>query len=85
VDIAPVPEVNVITDGGRMTPRFFDWLNKLRDAVLLLRYIHIVRGSPNGAEIGSVGHLALRVDGGASTTLYVKESGNQTNTGWRAV
>lgn len=41
-------------------------------------------GSPEGAVTGRVGHLYLRRDGGSGTTLYVKESGNNTNTGWVA-
>lgn len=41
-------------------------------------------GAPNSAVVGSVGDLYVRSDGGASTTLYVKESGNATNTGWVA-
>lgn len=41
-------------------------------------------GSPENAVLGSVGDLFLRTDGGASTTLYVKESGTDTDTGWVA-
>ena len=41
-------------------------------------------GSPENAVIGSVGYLFLRTDGGANTTLYVKESGDDTDTGWAA-
>lgn len=40
-------------------------------------------GSPNGVLTANVGCLYLRTDGGASTTLYVKESGSG-NTGWVA-
>jgi len=45
---------------------------------------HITQGVgvPNGAVTASVGALYLRLDGGAATTLYVKESGVNTNTGW---
>lgn len=39
-------------------------------------------GSPESAVVGKVGDLYLRLDGGAGTTLYVKESGDSTNTGW---
>ncbi len=39
-------------------------------------------GSPEGVVTGNVGDLYLRTDGGAGTTLYVKENGNSTNTGW---
>ncbi len=38
-------------------------------------------GSPEGTVTGVVGSLFLRTDGGAGTTLYVKESGIG-NTGW---
>lgn len=39
-------------------------------------------GSPETVVYGSVGDLYLDVAGGAGTTLYVKESGAATNTGW---
>ena len=41
-------------------------------------------GTPNGAVLGSVGDLFSRLDGGAVTSFYVKESGANTNTGWVA-
>lgn len=41
-------------------------------------------GSPENAVQGRIGNLYLRLDGGASTTLYVKESGAGTDTGWIA-
>lgn len=42
------------------------------------------KGSPNGSVTASIGALYLRLDGGANTTLYVKESGTNTNSGWTA-
>jgi hypothetical protein len=39
-------------------------------------------GSPNSAVTGNIGDLYLNTSGGAGTTLYVKESGAGTNTGW---
>lgn len=39
-------------------------------------------GSPEGVVTGSPGDLYVNVSGGAGTTLYVKESGAATNTGW---
>lgn len=39
-------------------------------------------GAPNGVVTGSVGDLYTQRDGGAGTTLWVKESGTATNTGW---
>ena len=41
-------------------------------------------GTPEGAVVGNIGQLFVRTDGGANTTLYVKESGLSTNTGWVA-
>jgi len=38
-------------------------------------------GTPEGAVIAPIGSLYTRTDGGAGTTLYVKESGTG-NTGW---
>jgi hypothetical protein len=41
-------------------------------------------GSPEGVLAAPVGSLYLRSDGGAATTLYVKETGAAGNTGWTA-
>jgi hypothetical protein len=41
-------------------------------------------GTPEGLVIGSAGDFYQRTDGGANTTLYVKESGIGTNIGWVA-
>ena len=40
-------------------------------------------GSPEGVLTASVGSTYRRVDGGAGSSFYVKESGNG-NTGWVA-
>lgn len=40
-------------------------------------------GDPEGSVVAPVGTLFLRTDGGAATTLYVKESGANA-TGWVA-
>ncbi len=49
----------------------------------VLSMIRTGTGSPEGVVTATVGNLFLRSDGGASTTLYVKESGTG-NTGWVA-
>lgn len=41
------------------------------------------RGSPQGTVAAPVGAIYLRLDGGTSTTFYVKESGTGS-TGWVA-
>lgn len=45
--------------------------------------IYQATGSPEGAVTAGIGSLFLRTDGGAGTSLYVKESG-VGNTGWVA-
>ena len=42
---------------------------------------HVDSGTPEAAVVSGVGGLWRRTDGGAGTTLYVKESGT-SNTGW---
>ena len=39
-------------------------------------------GTPEGVVTAYLGSIYLRRDGGAGTTLYVKQTGNGTNTGW---
>ncbi len=58
-------------------------ISDMQNAMLaLLGLIFSGTGSPEGAVIAGVGSIFLRTDGGAGTTLYVKESGVNTNTGW---
>lgn len=45
--------------------------------------IHWGTGTPEGAVTATVGSIFLRLDGGTSTALYVKETGTG-NTGWVA-
>ena len=44
----------------------------------------IIKGSssPNGTIVGNMGDMFLNTSGGANTTLWIKESGTNTNTGW---
>lgn len=51
----------------------------------LAALIYTGRGSPENKVAAAVGSIYLREDGGLVTTLYVKESGGASNTGWRAV
>jgi len=41
-------------------------------------------GAPAGVVLGSIGDLYVDKAGGAGTTLYVKEAGNNTTAGWAA-
>ena len=46
--------------------------------------IYTGTGTPESNQVGSVGDIFIRTDGGSGTTLYVKESGTG-NTGWSSV
>lgn len=46
--------------------------------------IKVGTGSPQNTVTASPGVLYLNLSGGANTTLWVKESGTNTNTGWVA-
>jgi len=63
-------------------------------AVVVAPYVQIVtpvgtatisggNGSPEGVVTANVGSLYMRLDGGALTSLYVKETGTG-DTGWAA-
>ena len=41
-------------------------------------------GTPEGVIAKNIGALFMRLDGGASTTMYLKETGS-SDTGWRAI
>lgn len=47
-------------------------------------HLYAGKGTPNGTVKARIGDLYLRTDGGTTTTLYVKESGTDTLTGWVA-
>jgi len=48
------------------------------------RLVTVDLGSPEGVVAARVGSLYLRADGSSGATLYIKESGNGTTTGWVA-
>ena len=42
-------------------------------------------GSPESVEKARIGTLFHRTDGGVGTYLYIKQTGDNTNTGWVAI
>lgn|GEM_PF-2440755 len=44
--------------------------------------VHAGVGSPEGSEIGNIGDIYARLDGGPGNSLYLKVAGNGLNTGW---
>jgi len=55
------------------------WARETHDMRLLFG-----AGSPLNVVTADIGTLYLRTDGGAGTTLYVKEANNGLSTGWVA-
>lgn len=56
----------------------------LQKIIELAPHTHYFAGDPNGNVTGDIGDLCINTSGGAGVTLWVKESGNGTNTGWVA-
>lgn len=55
--------------------RNFEWLSEL---------VFAGNGTPEGVVIAKIGATYHRLDGGASTSFYVKEADSGENTGWVA-
>jgi len=93
----PNPQADFM-QGSKLAPLSLGFLTKIVNAIngtttargvaqiLLGNGVTISQGSgsPNGMVTGSPGDLYLNKSGGASNTLFVKESGLNTNTGWVA-
>lgn len=56
---------------------------QIKDRSTPINGLYTGEGSPEGVVTAIVGSLYARTDGGAGTTLYVKESG-VSDTGWAA-
>lgn len=79
---------------GRLTPEAMNFLQSIINVLngqedgsytffdFFLFRLTVGSTAPNGNVRGSPPDLYLRTTGGASTTLYVKESGSNTTAGW---
>lgn len=82
-----VNEIGWATGGvlrARLSSNFFLIIPSIISVNNEANYMWWGTGDPEGARTGSVGSIFLRTDGGAGTTLYVKESGTNTVNGWAA-
>lgn len=75
--ISPIP-TEVLEEGFKWRNWFFLLTEKVNSMKVLSG-----TGTPEGVVVAGIGTLYTRTDGGASTTLYVKESGT-SSTGWIA-
>jgi hypothetical protein len=57
----------------------------LHGSATTFAYVTAGSGTPEGVVSAPVGSLFLRTDGGAGTSLYIKETGGAGNTGWNGV
>jgi len=69
--------VIIITDGAA-SPELSEFFEHLENRINLS---YVGSGSPEGVVTANIGSIYHRLDGGANTSLYVKESGTG-NTGW---
>ncbi len=76
-----VPSGTVQTIGSGTFPVEELWVGRLRLGSSGNVNVNFGTGTPEASLIGGIGSLYVRSDGGAGTTLYVKESG-AGNTGW---
>ena len=67
----------IITD-GKTTIELAEFLEHIANR---LNLTYVGTGSPEGVVSANIGSTYRRLDGGASTSFYVKESGTG-NTGW---
>lgn len=93
---ASIETVTVSTTGAAVrnaSPTSDDWVIGVADEQGRLQLMNPVRigsltmygtGSPEGVHAAPVGYLFHRLDGGAGTAIYVKETGTG-NTGWTAI
>ena len=79
------PKLPPGADVSRLVTRLYDLFRDHARALNWLdgRAVRSGEGDPEGAVTAPVGTLYTRTDGGAGSTLYVKESGTG-NTGWAA-
>lgn len=80
---AYVPRRVPVLTGQTISHDWDVWLQALRSDLdtLLGTILSGPDADPNGIVVGSPGDL-YRAKGGATSALYVKESGVQTDTGW---
>ena len=69
-----------IVELNRMIKRLFESISGDGEKVK----IYFGYGTPESAVTANIGSIYMRKDGGANTSVYIKESGNDTPAGWVA-
>lgn len=81
---APPYRDPVVDRDGRLTRPWQEWYGEVQRVITAMPAIQTFNGDPNGSVFGVLGDLVADTTGGAISTLWVKESGNGTKTGWVA-
>jgi hypothetical protein len=68
-----------VSDLNRMLQKLFELMPGDGETIRIYKGY----GSPENSVAAGVGSIYLRLDGGANTSIYIKESGS-SNTGWQA-
>ena len=73
-------------DPKRLIPSLYDTFRRIVTSVNTLEDSRVLRGagSPLNVVVANIGALYVRTDGGAGSTLYVKEADSGAATGWAA-
>lgn len=79
--LPPYPQTTPVLTGSLLSAPWGQWI---RTVWQLLGRIVVGSGAPGGVVIAEVGTIYLRTDGGAGSTLYIKEANSGAATGWVA-
>lgn len=80
--ISPVPRTPLTDKSGRLTNEGRNWLEEVQRFIAIMPPVFSGDGDPNTVITASPPALYFNTAGGAGVTVYVKESGTATNTGW---
>lgn len=78
----PYPQAPITAEGSNALR--FEWVQWFQKLVRAVNRLQEGSGTPEGNVTASPGAIYVDTGGGAGVTLYVKETGVGTNTGWIA-
>jgi len=79
-----INSINYATGVAVLDSTYTGAVSLSHNAAYFIGYALTGSGSPAGVVIANPGSVYTNISGGTSTTLYIKESGTGTNTGWVA-
>lgn len=83
--LSPAPFRDPVLDAdGRLTRAWQEWFGEVQRILGAMPSIQKFAGTPQSKVPGAIGDVVTSTTGGANVTLYIKESGAGTTTGWVA-